>query len=904
MAHHQGREVPRGVVTFLFTDVEGSTKMWERDENSMRSALQSHDEILRNNIGAESGFVFSTAGDAFAAAFESPEQAARAAGGAQNDLQATAWPESAPIKVRMGIHTGEAQQRDEDYFGPALNRAARLMSAAHGGQTVLSSATKALAEGLRLIDMGEHRLKDLARPERVWQLVVDGLASDFPPLRTLDAVPTNLPLELSSFVGREDELAEVMSELEHNRLVTLTGVGGVGKTRLALQVAADASHHYPDGLWLIALAPVKVSDAVPFRLLEALAIEAEPSRSPLATAATAIGDNRVLLIIDNCEHVIGAASSMIATLLAHCSNMKVLASSRLGLEIGGERIRQIQPLSTGSMSEPATRLFIDRALAAGADASLVDRSDVIAQICERVDGVPLAIELAAARIRSMTPEDLAERLAERVNVLKQRGSEERHQTLKNTIDWSYQLLNDEQRLLFERLAVFAGSFTLEAAEQICSDEDLDAFDVVDLLDDLVRHSLVVADLSRKTARYRMLETIREFAAERLDEDLPRLRDAHARYHEQWAASISKQQRTRDEAASLERLEAGWSDLRAAAVHALGDLDLLANLLSSLALDGVFRTRLEIADWATTALEVAEDQPVSVSTRVALLATAAAFLGLAGQPERAVEVASELVELCESTNTPITVEAGAATIAGVLLSGDVSLANRSQELMEQAASESTDPWEVGMTSVFRAITSTYSGEPERAREASRQAASKLPADLAPSCRALAGWMAAVTSDEPRTRVVERMERVVEQATLLRSSFLRSIFTQYLASVRSEVGDLSRSMLDAADNIGEMLAAKSHGLATATARRAAALLMSSGAHSAGATVLAWVDSRDSIPPTADLAAQLDTLIPAMEAQLSPDDLDAARRAGGDMSLEEVMEFAADALRSAAGEAALEG
>ena len=340
-------DVPNGIVTFLFTDLEGSTRMWEQAQESMQASLQLHDQILRESISERSGVVFSTAGDAFAAAFHSPEDAVAAAADAQIRLSAQPWPESTPIRARMGVHTGHAQLRDGDYFGPTLNRAARLMSAAHGGQTVVSSATQLLVDDARLIDMGEHRLKDLSRPERVWQLVIDGLPITFPPLRTLDAVPTNLPTEVASFVGRETELGMVTRDLERHRLVTLTGVGGVGKTRLAVQAAADVSHHYPGGVWFLALAPLKVPDAVPFRLLEAMSLEAEPSRSPVETAASAIGTDEVLLLVDNCEHVIDAASELIGTLLAACPNLKLLAASRLPLEIGGEHVRQVLPLGVG-----------------------------------------------------------------------------------------------------------------------------------------------------------------------------------------------------------------------------------------------------------------------------------------------------------------------------------------------------------------------------------------------------------------------------------------------------------------------------------------------------------------------------------------------------------------------------
>lgn len=326
-------------LTFLFTDVEGSTRLWEDEPNAMRVALQTHDEILRRNIEETGGVVFSTAGDAFAAAFESPEQAVHAATAAQQALDGHAWPEGAPIRVRMGVHTCSAHQRDDNFYGPTRNRAARLMSAAHGGQTVLSSATLPLVDDVPVRDLGEHRLKDLSEPERVWQLIVDGLHTDFPPLRTLDVAPTNLPTAASSFIGREPDIEEAMASLEANRLVTLTGVGGVGKTRLALQVAADASHHYPDGLWFLELAPVRVGDAVPYRFLETLGL-ATAVRSTLMAATlnqllshvrTETGDLRVPLpeTVDNLQVVLDTQALGQATHLISGAALMMLTA---GLE--------------------------------------------------------------------------------------------------------------------------------------------------------------------------------------------------------------------------------------------------------------------------------------------------------------------------------------------------------------------------------------------------------------------------------------------------------------------------------------------------------------------------------------------------------------------------------------------
>ncbi|MEY2398003.1 MAG: hypothetical protein QOJ00_1177, partial [Actinomycetota bacterium] len=899
MSTTSSTQPPSGVVTFLFTDVQGSTKLWEQHPNEMTSALADHDEILRSSIAEADGIVFSTAGDAFAAAFETPDAAIQAAALAQRGLDGHAWPGTAPIRVRMGVHTGTSHQRDNDYFGPTLNRAARLMSAAHGGQTVVSTTTQEMLPGAPLVDMGVHRLKDLSRPERVWQLLVDGLTAEFPPLRTLNAVPTNLPTDLASFVGREADISHLMTDLAKNRLVVMTGVGGVGKTRLSLQVAADASHHYTDGLWLVELAPVPIADAVHYKFLETLGLEAEAGRSPLQTLAASIGDKSVLLVIDNCEHVLTTVADAVRELMTACPNLKVLASSRRALGVSGEQVRQIQPLGTTGVDSPSTRLFLDRAEAAGQSA-LHDRLDVITHICERLDGVPLAIELAAARTRSMTPEDVASRLDERFRLLRgsrSGGGSERHQTLVSTIEWSYQLLEDDQKLLFKRLGVFAGSFTLAAAETICADDRIDAFDVIDLLDDLVDHSLVIADTTGTTTRYRMLETIREYARQTLGDEIVDLRDRHAGFHADWVDAIFLRLVTIDEAAAVAELEAGWSDLRMAAAHATGDLDLLARILALLAYDAVFRSRLELADWASVGLSLATDDTPD-ETRAVLLALVAALSGLAGDAPQAIAAATELCELCEATGCHIIPQVAGPTVAGVVMTGDLPLCTRLQDLAERAVSASSPPWAIAMCATFRSVVATYSGDAETARDASARAVAAAPPDMSPSLRSVVGWMDAVNSDQPQAVRVEKMEAVVAQASLVRSSFLHAMYNSILASLRSEIGQLSQSLTESADSIEGILNTRQLGLAPANARRAAVLLMKAGVSGSAATLLGWVDSNDHpTPATADMAADMDVLVPQMHADLGDNALQAATSAGALLTAEQAMTLSVTELRSAA-------
>jgi predicted ATPase/class 3 adenylate cyclase len=525
---------PTGTVTFLFTDIEGSTQLWERSREQMRSALAHHDEILRQSIGAQGGYVFKTVGDAFYAAFDSPMDAVAAAVAAQRALQATDWPGTGPLWVRMALHAGVAELRDDDYFGPALNRVARLLSSAHGGQVLLSSTVMELAAaelptGSLIEDLGEHRLKDLDRPIRIYQLVVTGLRADFPALRTLDNRPNNLPVQLTRFVGREPEMARVRTELERARLVTILGVGGMGKTRLALQVAADLMDDFPDGVWLVELGPLADPGMVPQAVTDALSVREEPGVPTMSALTGFARAKRLLLVLDNCEHVAGAAAELSAALLRAAPAVRVLATSRASLDIAGEVTWPLPPLpmpngTSGSapdaLAEVASvALFVDRATLHRPDFRLTEENaPAVAGICRRLDGIALAIELAAARVRMMTPEQILERLGDRFRLLVSSGRQAavpQHKTLLAAIDWSYDLLNHEERWLLRQLAVFRGGWSLEAAEAVGVIDAGKAWPVMDLLGQLVDKSLVLVEDDQAAVRYRMLETIREYALERL-----------------------------------------------------------------------------------------------------------------------------------------------------------------------------------------------------------------------------------------------------------------------------------------------------------------------------------------------------------------------------------------------------
>jgi predicted ATPase/class 3 adenylate cyclase len=529
-------DLPEGTVTFLFTDLEGSTRLLAAHPDAYRVAVRRHHDLLRGAVEAHGGAVFETVGDAVYAAFRRPTDAVAAALAGQRALHGEPWGAAGPLRARMGVHLGEVEVQGGHYFGAPLYRCARLTATAHGGQVVLSAATAELVRdavpaGAGLRDLGAHRLKDLQRPEHLFQVVPPGLPGDFPPLRSLDRLPHNLPGQLTGFVGRERELAEVAGLLGAQRLVTLTGPGGVGKTRLALQAAADALEGYPDGVWLAELAPLADPALVPQAVAAAVGVREEPARPLLGTLADALRPKRLLLVLDNCEHLLDASARLADALLRACPRVHLLATSREALGIAGETAWRVPslpvpedaaspyPTAAGLAGYAAVRLFAERAAAVRPGFAVTDENaGAVAQVCARLDGIPLALELAAARVRVLPPPQLLGRLEDRFRLLTggSRTALARHQTLQAAVDWSYDLLAEAARTLFARLAVFAGGFSLEAAEAVCADERIESAEVLDLLTRLVDQSLVVVDEQPDgTARYRLLETLRQYAGERL-----------------------------------------------------------------------------------------------------------------------------------------------------------------------------------------------------------------------------------------------------------------------------------------------------------------------------------------------------------------------------------------------------
>jgi predicted ATPase/class 3 adenylate cyclase len=591
--------LPTGTVTFLFTDIEGSTRLVESLGDGYAAVLERHHAVLREAIATGEGTEVGTEGDAFFAVFPSAPRAVAAASHAQRALAAEPWPPDVSLRVRMGLHTGEGRLGGDSYVGLDVHRAARVAAAGHGGQVLLSEATQALAagdlpQGVGLADLGQHRLKDLSRPEHLWQLTIDGLPADFPPPRTLDATPNNLPLQLTSFLGRRREVEEVLTLLADHRLVTLTGPGGSGKTRLALQVAAEAAELFADGVYFVALEPITSPDLFIPTVAQSVAMP-DPGSASLQRVAEHFGSRAYLLVLDNFEQV-DAAAPQVGDLLALTPRTTVLATSRSPLRVYGEREYPVPPLE---LPDPrhlpdldqftqfeSVALFVERALAVRPDFA-VDNANApaVAEICVRLDGLPLAIELAAARVRVLSPQAILDRLNDRLALLSggARDLPERQQTLRGAIAWSHDLLDDADRRAFARISVFAGGATLDQIEAVCF-AAADRSSALDVVTSLVDKSLLREESPGDEPRFRMLETIRQFAAEQLEAtgEGETLRSHHAAAVLEFTERGAQEVLGPEGRAWLDRYELERDNIRAAARWAVdgGHPEIALRLLAS------------------------------------------------------------------------------------------------------------------------------------------------------------------------------------------------------------------------------------------------------------------------------------------------------------------------------------
>ena len=580
-------ELPTGTVTLLLADVEGSTHLWETQPDEMAAAIARLDRTLSDAIVTHAGVrpVEQGEGDSFVIAFGCASDAVACA----VDLQRAPL---APVRLRIGIHTGEVRLRDAgNYIGPTINRTARLRDLGHGGQTLLSGVTASLTEdrlpdGASLTDLGAHTMRDLPRPERVAQLCHPDLRNDFPPLRTPGPVAAHgLPVQLTTFIGRQSETTKLRDALTTNRLVTLTGAGGAGKTRLAVHVAAQVVGNYDDGVWYVDLAPLTNPEAVPVTAARALGLPDQPGRSTLETLLRFVGGRRLLVVLDNCEHVLDASAALSTALVGEAPGVTVLATSREPLGVPGEAVWQVPSLS---LDDEAVELFADRARHVRTDFTLTEEdAGIVSQICHRLDGMPLAIEFAAARVRALSLAEISDSLHDRFRLLtgSARTAVRRQQTLRASVDWSHALLSEPERVLFRRLAVFLGGFDLEAARAVAATDVAERYQVLDQLSLLVDKSLVVADNAGGATRYRLLETVRQYALEKLGES-GEGDDVRARHRDHYAAMASqldtpwslwgKERRFDDVDRDIDNVRAAfqWS-------HENSDIGIAATIASSL-----------------------------------------------------------------------------------------------------------------------------------------------------------------------------------------------------------------------------------------------------------------------------------------------------------------------------------
>lgn len=713
---------PSGVVTFLFTDVEGSTRRWEADAEGMRTALAAHDQTLRAAIDSHGGFLFKHTGDGVVAAFSSPKAAVDAAVDAQRQLE---------LPVRMGLATGEAERRDGDYFGAVLNRAARVMATGHGGQILVSDSTAVLLSGIDLVDLGPRRLRDVPMPVGIYQVRAPGLGTDFPALRALDTTPGNLRPATTSLIGRETAVTDIEAAVKNHRLVTLTGVGGVGKTRLAVEVAGRLADEFPDGVWLFELAAVTDPAAVPDAVAAVLGIVQQPGKRVSESVAAALEGRIRLLVFDNCEHVLDAAADLIEAILAHSTTVRILATSREGLGVADDQVWPVRSLDAAAgIDSAAVSLFVERAQGITPGFSMADGDDAAAviEICQRLDGIPLAIELAASRMASMTASEMRDRLDHRFRLLvgSRRGLE-RHHTLRHAVGWSYDLLDETEKTVLQRCSVFAGGFDLQSVCAVAGSDELDEYAVLEILDALVRKSLVIADRSASHTRYSMLETIRQFAGEQLvaSGTSAQIQATHSRYFAGREAEIMDLWDSPRQHQAYDWVRVELANLRTAFRWAAdhGDLDAGAAIAAYAGLLSCFLENFEPLSWAEELVEPLRgiDHPrlgpvcavaslcvlvarfeqavhySEVGQRVIAAATdkvsyfCEAWLGSAylfvGQPERYVELCRAQLARTGDTNTM----AKANLVFALAVSGSADEAIEAAEGLIDAAEASRNPW---------------------------------------------------------------------------------------------------------------------------------------------------------------------------------------------------------------------
>jgi len=836
-------ELPTGTVTLLLADVEGSTRLWETQPEAMKSAVERLDHTLSQAVAAHHGVrpIEQGEGDSFVIAFS---RAADAIGCAL-DLQRAPL---APIKLRIGVHTGDVHLRDEgNYIGPTINRTARLRDLAHGGQTVLSGATEPLVvdqlpADVTLNDLGSHALRDLPRPERVVQLCHPDLHNDFPPLRTANMVAAeHLPVQLSSFIGRKSEIRGIREALAGNRLVTLTGAGGAGKTRLAIQVAAEIATEFPDGVWYVDLAPITDPAVVPVTAARALGLPDQPGQQTMDVLRRFIRDHRMLIVLDNCEHLLDASAALVTALLGACPALTLLTTSREPIGVTGEVSWRVPSLS---LADEAIDLFSDRARRTKPEFRVTtDNAEAVSEICRRLDGLPLAIELAAARIRALSPTEIADSLHDQFRLLTggARTAVRRQQTLRASVDWSHALLSDAEQVLFRRLAVFFGGFDLDAAHAVAADTDTERYQVLDQLTLLVDKSLVVAEDTSHGTRYRLLETVRQYAQEKLHESREGndIRGRHRDHYTAVAAELDWPSDT-SHARRLAQAEVEIDNLRSAFAWSLENSDTTPALRLAASLHPLWFSHwrhreglawLEAALARTTATDADHDPD-----RVRALADKAGLLAYYGFADGAA-VAEEALGLAREIGDPALVMR-ALSAHGRVFAHDSEVAGNDFLEAGRLARELNDRWRLSQVLGWQAVAAMGVGDHvvinATAREGSDVADAIGDGFNGRMCRlALAN---AHTFRGEVAQALAPLRDVLAEATAAHDSFCRPVALICLNFVLAWQGDVEGAQaaadayLEYQSDLGELVGYSALGLtklmagdATAAAQAYAAALL---------------------------------------------------------------------------------
>jgi len=870
--------LPTGTVTLLLADVESSTRLWETQAEEMSAAIARLNQVVCDVIATHDGVrpVEQGEGDSFVAAFARASDAVAAAVAMQRAPLA-------PIRLRIGVHTGEIQLRDEgNYAGPTINRTARLRDLAHGGQTVLSGATEPLVvdrlpDGAWLTDLGTHPLRDLPRPERVVQLCHPDLVNEFPPLRVSSTVvSTRLPVQLTSFVGRDAALIQLQELLAGNRVVTLTGAGGVGKTRLAVQVAAAMAGEFGDGVWYVDLAPITDPDLVPVTVARALGLPDQPGRSTMDSLLRFVRDRQVLVVLDNCEHLLDASAELVVAVLSGAARLTVLATSREAIGVAGEVSWRVPSLS---LADEAIELFIDRARHARPGFSLTDdNAAAVGEICARLDGVPLAIELAAARVRALSLTEILDSLHDRFRLLTggARTAVRRQQTLRASVDWSHALLTGPERVLFRRLAVFLGGFDFDAAQAVAGGGDVQRYQVLDQLTLLVDKSLVVTDDSGGRTRYRLLETVRQYALEKLGEsgEADAVRTRHRDHYTSMAALLDAPAGSDDEQ-RLEQANLEIDNLRAAFAWSRenSDIELALTLASSLQPLWQARGRLrEGLAWFDAALTDDNAQHVEVTAAVraraladrAVLATLTGAAGSLDHAQQALAIAREVDDpalLVRALTARGSIAALSAEVAGPYFAEAIGLARALD-----------DRWRLSQILAWQALAALTAGDPIAGRAAAEEGRDLAEAIGDRSNSRVCRWClgTAETWQGDQAGAAAQFREVASEAEAAHDVFYRAQSLTFQGAVLAWQGDTgaARAAADAAIEA----AAELGGIAAGNAYVAlgiAALAAGDAAAAAEAHEAAW-RHQSVLPATAAAWCRL-----GAEAALAGGDPVAARR-----------------------------